>query len=129
MSFGANLKRMLLIRDISTKELAYTSGLKINTINSYLKTNGTQPTAEKAVKIAKALNTSVEFLVNGFESFPKNDKSEIKTARRKINLIKNLEKMTPEAREPILKMILDMTELSKTNKIEQIESGANGEND
>ncbi len=67
MSFAENLRELIKICGITTKELAAQTGINENTISSYLKTNGSIPTADKAVEIAKALHTSVEFLVTGFE--------------------------------------------------------------
>lgn len=68
MGFKENLKEELIYKDIQTKELAAMTGISINTINHYLVQNGTSPSAENAVKIAKALNVSVEYLVTGIET-------------------------------------------------------------
>lgn len=44
------------------------TGISVDTISSYLKKNGSIPTADKAVRIAEALQVTVEFLVNGFNA-------------------------------------------------------------
>ena len=44
------------------------TGINSGTISSYLKTKGSMPPADKALKLAQALDVSVDFLVNGFES-------------------------------------------------------------
>lgn len=65
MGFKENLKDELIYKDIQTKELASMTGISINTLNHYLVQNGTSPSVENAVKIANALNVSVEYLVTG----------------------------------------------------------------
>lgn len=59
MTFAENLREAIKITEMTTKELADKTGINENTISSYLKTNGSIPTADKAVKIAEALNTTV----------------------------------------------------------------------
>ena len=66
MGFQENLKEAMYIHGCTTKELSQKTGINADTISSYLKTNGSVPTADKAVRIAQALNVTVEFLVNGF---------------------------------------------------------------
>lgn len=65
MAFNENLKYFMECKEIQTKELAAKTDISINTINSYLKKNGSVPDIEKAVKIAKVLNIPAEFLVTG----------------------------------------------------------------
>lgn len=48
------------IRDLSAE-----TGISKNTIDNYLSGQKSLPNAENAIKIASALNTSVEFLVTG----------------------------------------------------------------
>ena len=63
MSFKENLKLELEFKDIKVKELAATCGISRRTIDQYLASNAKMPSAENAVKIAQALNVSVEYLV------------------------------------------------------------------
>lgn len=65
MGFRENLKEELTFQDIKVKELAEMTGISKHTLDHYLATNGSQPQAELAVKIAHALHTSVENLVCG----------------------------------------------------------------
>lgn len=80
MGFKENLKDELTYKDIQTKELAAMTGISINTLNHYLVQNGASPSAENAVKIARALNVSVEYLVTGETQNP-NGKSAIYSAK------------------------------------------------
>jgi len=72
MGFRENLKAELAYSDMRVKELAKLSGVKKQTIDSYLRENGYIPSVETAVNIARALGVSVEYLVTGEEVNPKN---------------------------------------------------------
>lgn len=65
MGFRENLKDELKYQGMLVKELADKSGVPKGTIDHYLAEKCTAPTAESAVKIARALNVSVEYLVTG----------------------------------------------------------------
>jgi transcriptional regulator with XRE-family HTH domain len=68
VKFKEILKETLVFRDMQVKELAALSGVKKRTIDNYLRENGAEPSAENAVKIARALGVSVEYLVTGEET-------------------------------------------------------------
>jgi transcriptional regulator with XRE-family HTH domain len=65
MGFKENLKAELSHADMKVKELAALSGVKKQTIDSYLRENSYTPSVEAAVSIAQALGVSVEYLVKG----------------------------------------------------------------
>ena len=65
MGFKENLKSELEYKGLLVKELAHKSGIKKQTLDNYLSTHNSIPNAEMAVKIAKALDTSVEYLITG----------------------------------------------------------------
>ncbi len=94
MEFAENLKEAMFCKKMTTRELSQQTNIKIDTLNSYLKTNGSIPTVDKALKIAKALDVSVDFLVNGFESYTeKNSVQPISSQAIEIDkLLKNLSK-------------------------------------
>ena len=68
MSFNENLKEAMYCKNLTTMQLATMAGINAGTISSYLKTKGAMPPADKALKLAQALDVSVDFLVNGFDS-------------------------------------------------------------
>ena len=85
MGFRENLKDELKYQDIRVKELADRTGISKRAIDHYLAEKYTEPTAETAVKIAKELGVSVEYLVTGKNSdIPDTIKPEI------VNLIRDL---------------------------------------
>lgn len=67
MGFKENLKGELGYKGMPVKELAYATGIPKQTIDNYLLSNGSMPTADKAVAIAQALGVTVEYLVTGME--------------------------------------------------------------
>lgn len=55
-------------KNLTTIQLSALTGINSGTISNYLKTKGSMPPADKALKLAKVLDVSVDFLVNGFDS-------------------------------------------------------------
>ena len=74
MGFKENLKEAMYCKNITTSDLASLTGINSGTISSYLKTKGSIPPADKAIKIARALDVSIDFLVDGFDVKTDNDK-------------------------------------------------------
>jgi transcriptional regulator with XRE-family HTH domain len=71
MGFKENLKAELNYSGMLVKELSALSGIKKHTIDNYLNTHNSIPTADAAVSIARALGVSVEYLITGHETGPK----------------------------------------------------------
>ncbi len=65
MSFRENLKSELSFQGILVKELSAKTGINKRTLDNYLREKGSIPPADFAVKIASALDVTVEFLVTG----------------------------------------------------------------
>ena len=103
MSFRENLKAELEFKDMKVKELAACSGINRRTIDQYLATAAKMPSAENAVKIAAALQVSVEYLVLGKDSndFTLDNNYMIKLYKKYYRLIANLEKLTQPKQEII----------------------------
>ena len=99
MGFKENLKSELEYKGLLVKELAHKSGIKKQTLDNYLSTHNSIPNAEMAVKIAKALDTSVEFLITG-------EKNEIiKQEDSDINeLISKYKKLSEEKKSALLQI-------------------------
>ena len=68
MEFRENLKSELAYSGMLVKELAAKSGVNKYSIDNYLNKRGQTPSVEAAVKIARALGVSVEYLVTGTEN-------------------------------------------------------------
>ena len=106
MGFKENLKSELQYRDMTVKELANLSGIKKQTLDNYLSTHNSKPSVEAAVKIAKALQVSVEYLVTGQDSlFPINEDKQVK------NIANICQDFTHEQKQ----LLLDITKAIKKN--------------
>ena len=103
MSFAENLKEMLDSKDIEIKELSHGTGISKNTIDNYLSGQKSIPNAENAVKIAKYLGTTVEFLVEGSDSNYKKQNNEF------AQLIFNLNHLKKEDFEAINKIVKSLS--------------------
>jgi transcriptional regulator with XRE-family HTH domain len=67
MGFRENLKQEMAYLDMPVKQLAALSGVKLQTIASYLGARAKIPSVNAAIQIAQALGVSVEYLVTGKE--------------------------------------------------------------
>ena len=97
MTFKENLKAELEFKGMKVKELAVQTGINRRTLDQYLATAAKMPSAENAVKIAAALNVSVEYLVLGNETKTENEENHnfmIKMYKKHHKLITNLEKLS-----------------------------------
>jgi transcriptional regulator with XRE-family HTH domain len=70
MGFKENLKGELIYSGMLVKELSAKTGIKKHTLDNYLNTHNAIPSAEAAVRIAKALGVTVEYLITGNEARP-----------------------------------------------------------
>ncbi len=64
-TFRENLRDELDFQGLTVKELALKTGIIKTSLDNYLGSRCVIPPADVAVKIAKALNVSVEYLVTG----------------------------------------------------------------
>lgn len=112
MSFRDNLKSELEYQDIKVKELAAKTGLNRKTIDNYLTKNSADPSATNAVKIAKALNVTVEYLVTGASKneeilLPDNQTTDF------LKIIKKLKNLPAEQKKIIFSIVDSFHELTK----------------
>lgn len=103
MGFKENLKSELEYKGMSVKELASKSGAKKQTLDNYLSTHNSIPNAALAVKIAKALDTTVEYLITGQETDTQNPKKESSADLRE--LIKKYKSLSKEKRSAVLHIV------------------------
>ncbi|MCL2209132.1 MAG: helix-turn-helix domain-containing protein [Treponema sp.] len=85
MGFKENLKSELAYKGMLVKELAQKSGISRHTLDNYLNVREHIPTMDAAVKIAKALEVSVEYLATGEET----PQTVIKKNKENITLLQN----------------------------------------
>ena len=103
MGFKENLKSELIYSGILVKELSAITGIKKHTLDNYLNTHNSIPSAESAVKIARALGVTVEYLVTGADG--KSGKTQ-PPLPPDIRLLVNIaEKLSPKNRNLAIKLI------------------------
>ena len=108
MGFKENLKAELAYKDILVKELAELSGVSRRTIDNYLRENGSIPSADAAVRLAKALGVTVEYLITG------NEQKEINKLPLSPDpriILKNLELLNRRDRKIVLTLINSLKEM------------------
>jgi transcriptional regulator with XRE-family HTH domain len=104
MSFGENLKQELVYNGMLKKELAAKAGVQKRAIDTYVRTKASVPSADVAVRIAKALGVTVEYLVTG------EDSSTPKEVSRITHSILNLNKRDQKL---IAMMVKAMSEIQR----------------
>lgn len=90
MDFYERVKELVKLQNLSLIPFLQSLGVNYETYKSAKRLNNL-PRADEAVKIAEALNTSVEFLVSGnTPTFPKDESKEkaAALAQEIINLLK-----------------------------------------
>ena len=108
--FRDNLKEQIEYKGMIIKELAAKTGISKRTIDTYVDSRAVIPNAEIAVKLAEALDTSVEYLVKGTESerkldvFPQKQKNYEKYKK----ILHDLD-LIPENFLPVIEAILHVT--------------------
>lgn len=113
MGFKENLKRALGYSGILVKELASRSGVNRRTIDNYLNTHNSMPSADVAVRIAEALGVTVEYLITGHEQKELN-RSSFSSEPRVV--LKNLETLNKRDRKIVLNLIRSLREIEEQEK-------------
>lgn len=111
MSFRENLKSELSFQGILVKELSVKTGINKRTLDNYLREKGNIPSADIAVKIADALNVSVEFLVTGTEKKAMQDEIELYAADVR-QLAKRISRLDESGRR-LIEVLVDELERQK----------------
>ena len=102
-NFRENLRSELDFQGIVVKELSTKTKIPIATLDCYLRTRSTEPSAENAVKIAQALRVPVEYLVTGEETGYKRRQKAPSRDVQEIN--RRVERLTPVQQKAILTVI------------------------
>ena len=103
MGFKENLKSELVYSGIMVKELSAITGIKKHTLDNYLNTHNSIPNAESAVKIARALGVSVEYLVTGAEG--KKGKTQPPLSPEMRLLVDTAANLSPKSRRLAIKLV------------------------
>jgi len=107
MNFWERVNILIETNNLSRKQLAAEAGFDVSNINKGIKDNNS-PSAETAVKIARILHTTVEYLVTGED--PKllsADKKDLDTFYKHRKTIKEFALIPDQPRKPIEDIISD----------------------
>ena len=120
-TFRENLREELDYQDMKVKELAVATGIPKPTLDCYLSARQVIPPADIAVKIAQALNVSVEYLVTGKDEKSKSPIfSQINPETKSIltdldsipqNIQKTIKNLKQEKKVKIISFIHDVEKL------------------
>jgi transcriptional regulator with XRE-family HTH domain len=102
-NFSEILRNELNFQNIVVKELSARTKIPVTTLDSYLRTNSAAPSAVNAVKIAQALQVSVEYLITGKE--PKNGQKKAIQSRERREIIRRIDNLNPRQCRAILDLI------------------------
>jgi transcriptional regulator with XRE-family HTH domain len=114
MGFKENLKSELIYSGILVKELTAKTGISKHTLDNYLNTHNSIPSAENAVKIAQVLGVTVEYLVTGKEG--KKGKTQPPLPPDMRLLVDIAEKLSPKNRRLAIKLIKTLKEQEDEGK-------------
>ena len=109
MSFWENVDVELNYLGMNRTALANSAGFSISNIGKGIQ-NGSSPSADTAVKIARILGVSVEYLVTGAspEQPTAQDFQALRKYHKYAQTIDDLDALPDNEREPIMSMISEM---------------------
>jgi len=113
MGFRENLKSELTYKGILVKELAALSGISRRTIDNYLREGGSMPLADAAVRIAEALDVTVEYLITGIERQEQKNPPLIPDPK---TILKSLESLNMRDRNIVLSVIKTLKEIKDAER-------------
>ena len=118
MSFWKNVAIELEYKGIGRKELSFTSGVPMSTIHKGMERDSI-PSADSAIRIAKVLDVSLEYLLDMEESGTKSPKKKFTDSQatklyRKYNRILNqLEKLSQKERTAVTLLVETLSQDSQ----------------
>jgi transcriptional regulator with XRE-family HTH domain len=101
-NFRKNLRSELDFQAIRIKELSAKTGIPVASLDCYLGARATMPSADAAVKIARALGVSAEYLVTGKAAA---EKPQAVLSREGRMIIQQLGNLSPDQCRAILSLI------------------------
>ncbi len=112
MGFRENLRDLIEYKDLTLKELSFMTGIPKGSLSNYLKENCSIPAADIAVKIADALNVSVEYLVTGINKNTAKSNSNSIYPNDIIQIAEKLNQFPKEKRNIVKNLVDDLEKLN-----------------
>lgn len=113
MTFRDRLRERIEYLGLLDKEVAAKAGISKRAIDSYVGSRGCMPSADVAVRLAKVLGVSVEYLVTGENYFPAEQKpavSENQTSDKIDALVGDFIKLSDREQNIVLTLTGKMAE-------------------
>lgn len=114
MNFRERLREQIEFCGLLDKEVAAKAGITKRAIDSYVGSEACMPSAEVAVKLAKVLNTTVEYLVTGENPDNSSDSNsflqELQNPQTR-KLIKNYKKLSERDKNLLLLISKEMMDV------------------
>ena len=106
MDFRTRLRDQIDYLGLLDKEVAAKAGISKRLIDSYVGTKSCMPSADVAVRIAKALGVSVEYLVTGESPVHTNEdaNSDLLSDQKALKLVRNFLKLSDRDKKILLAM-------------------------
>ncbi len=111
-SFGKNLREIRTKKGFTQENLAEISGVSRRMIGHY-ETQAKCPSLEKVEKIAKALNISIEELMEGLSTPNKKNVKEEEVSKRILKKVRVIEKLPTRDQNAIFQYIKTVVEKNK----------------
>lgn len=105
MDFNTRLKEEIEYTGIQYKELAAKADIKLRALFTYVAANPSMPPADVAVRIARALNVSVEYLVEGNKSDFSPRRQNPNLPPKQANLLNSFNNLSPIEQKAVIKLI------------------------
>lgn len=109
MSFRERLREEISFSGLSNKEVASKAGITVRSLVSYVSAQECMPSAEVAVRLAKALGTTVEYLMTGEPPLEPGTKSDDSTKK----LFSVYRSLPPVQRKLLLSVAEDIAQCLK----------------
>ncbi|GHU50728.1 hypothetical protein FACS1894200_10360 [Spirochaetia bacterium] len=124
MNFRDTIRELLDYNDMEQKELAAKADIPLRSLENYLRQDASMPVADRAVRIAKALGVTVEYLVNGADSCHDKASLSISPALRQLGQV--LEKLSEEDRKLVYETARHLAETLLKRKDKGAKRGDTG---
>lgn len=109
MDFSTRLKEEIEFADIRYKELAEKSGVPERALYNYVASkNPSMPPADVAVKIANALETTVEYLVLGKNKEKQTQAIDLQKIHKYAHLIEKIDNLSQQQQKLVQTIVIEM---------------------
>lgn len=112
MTFRERLREQIEFCGLLDKEVAARAGITKRAIDSYVGSESCMPSAEVAVRLAKVLGVSVEYLVTGEDANQKSCENDAELQTTQVRrLLKNYTKLSDRDKKLLLAISTQMTKV------------------